>query len=415
MIQTRRDPATIFVRGLGTAEGLEWGVWLALTVFWIVDLDLSPARLALLGVVLEASVLLSETPTGVVADVYSRRRSVIVAQFLMGVSFIWMFSTTNFWIVLPAQALLGFGWTFRSGSDTAWLTDEIRGDSGVDDNDALERLFLRKHRWGIALSLVVGPATIAIGWFQTVRIVGIAIGVAYIVLAGWLGLMMTENHFVPARERGKGMVQTFRDGISVVRSAPRLRVLVLVALLFSLGVDVFDRLGYVHFLDSAGLQDVNQSGESLLVLGVLFFVLALGGLVINRVAQGYLDSGKGVARLVAALLVVAALGGFIAAATSIVVVIGLGFLLQDSVREALLPVVESWTNRDAPTEVRATVHSLVGQTHSVGQIGGAVVFGAVAEATSIPTAMFGAVVAFGLAAVFATRGAQLSEDEVATP
>ena len=120
----------MFVRGLGTAEGLEWGVWLALTVFWIVELDLSPLQLALLGIALEVAALVSETPTGVVADVYSRRRSVVLAQLIMGVAFIWAFASTNFWVILPAQALIGFGWTFRSGADTAWVTDEYQGQVG---------------------------------------------------------------------------------------------------------------------------------------------------------------------------------------------------------------------------------------------------------------------------------------------
>ena len=78
MTNRRTHPAKVFVRGFGTSEGLEWGLWLALTVFWIVELDLSPTRLILLGVVLEGAVLLSETPTGVVADVYSRRKSCLL-------------------------------------------------------------------------------------------------------------------------------------------------------------------------------------------------------------------------------------------------------------------------------------------------------------------------------------------------
>ena len=403
MTSRRGDPATVFVRGLGTAEGLEWGVWLALTVFWIVELDLSPGQLVLLGVALEVAALISETPTGVVADVYSRRRSVVLAQLIMGIAFIWAFASTNFWVILPAQALIGFGWTFRTGADTAWVTDELKGGSAVDD-DEIERLLLRRHRWGIALSLIVGPVTIALGWWQSVRWVGIAIGIVYILLGAWMAVAMTEEHFTPARDRDVGLLQTFQDGLNAIRVRPRLRVLVVVTFLFYLGADVFDRLGYVHFLDSAGLDDVSEGGESLLVLGILFFVLALGGLLVNRVAEHYLGSGKGVVRLAVTLLVVATLGGLIAAVTSLVVVIAIGYLFQDSVREALWPVLEGWANRDAPSEVRATVHSLLGQMTSVGQISGAAVLGLVAEASSIPLAMAIGAACFGLAATVAVRG-----------
>jgi len=392
----------VFVRGLGTSEGLEWGVWLALTVFWIVELDLSPGRLVLLGIVLEFAALVSETPTGVVADVYSRRRSVILAHLSMGVAFIWSFASTNYWVILPAQALIGFGWTFRSGADTAWVTDEVKGRSDIDD-DAVERLLLRRHRFGIVLALIVGPITIALGWWQSVRVAGIALGAVYILLAGWMVASMTEEHFTPAHERGDGVMTTFRNGVAAIRVRPRLRVLVLVTFLFYFGADVFDRLGFDHFLTSAGLEDASQGGEALFVLGVLFFVLALGGLVINRVAEHYLTSGRGVVRLAVTLLFVATVGGLIAAATSFVVVIAIGYLFQDSVREALWPVLEGWANRDAPSEVRATVHSLLGQMTSVGQISGGALLGLVADAASIPLAMAIGAGFFGLAATVAVR------------
>ena len=61
------DPARVYVRVIGFTEGLEWGFWLAASVWWIVILDLSPIQLVAMGAVLEVSVLISETPTGVVA------------------------------------------------------------------------------------------------------------------------------------------------------------------------------------------------------------------------------------------------------------------------------------------------------------------------------------------------------------
>ena len=407
MIRRRTDPAVVFVRGFGTTEGFEWGIWLALTVFWIVELDLSPARLILLGTVLEATVLLSETPTGVVADLVSRRRSLILAQVIMAVSFVWAFATTNYWIVLSAQAAFGFGWTFRSGADTAWVTDELKGRGTVTDDD-VEKLLLQKHRWGMFVSLLVGPLTVAVGWFWSVRAVGVGIGIIYLLIGGWMALAMTEDHFTPGKERDAGFRQTLREGLGVIRRRPRLRVLVIVTLLVYSGSEVFDRLRFVHFLDNAGIGDINESGEALVAIGILFWVTAIGGIIANRASEHYLDAGKGVVRIAVVLLAIAAIGGLLAAATSAVVVIGLGFLLQDSVREAVWPVMEGWANRDAPNEVRATVHSLMGQTISVGEIGGGLLLGAVAEATSIPLAMAIGALFFGAAGLFATKGIEHS-------
>lgn len=394
------DPARTFVRGFGLVEGIEWGFWLSLSVFWIIELGLGPFELVLLGAVFEAAVLFSETPTGVVADLHSRKTSIIISQALMGISFIWAVASTNYWVILPAQALAGFGWTFRSGADKAWVTDELKGLGAFDDDD-VERLLLRKHRAGILVAIGSLVFTMAVGSLTSVRWVAAIMGVFHILMGGYFWRTMREDYFTPGRERGRGFVETLREGVAAVRGRPRLRVLVLVIVLVDMGADAFDRLGYKHFLDSADVDD-----NSLLVLGSLFLVLALAGLVVNAAASKILADGHGVARLAVVLLAIAAVGGFIASLTSVVAVIAVGYLMQDSVREALWPVLEGWANRDAPSEIRATVHSLMGQTTSLGELIGGISLAAVAEATTIPIALAIAAVFFGLAGLVATRGIQ---------
>ena len=204
---------------------------------------------------------------------------------------------------------------------------------------------------------------------------------------------------MPGRERAQGFATTLREGISAVAVSRQLRVIVVVLLLLDLGAEAFDRLGFKHFLDSAALDD-----DSLRVLGALFVALAVAGLVANIVTRRALASGRGVARVAFALLAVAAVGGFLAAATSIVLVIAIGYMLQDGVRESVWPVLEGWANRDAPTEVRATVHSLMGQTTAVGELIGGLSMGLLAEATSIQVTLAVSAAAFGLSSLVATRG-----------
>ncbi|MDW3177231.1 MAG: MFS transporter [Acidimicrobiia bacterium] len=388
----------MFVRGFGLNEGIEWGFWLALTVFWIIELGLGPLQLVFLGIALETTVLLSETPTGVVADLHSRKRSVLIAQVLMGISFIWSVASTNYWVILPAQILVGFGWTFRSGADTAWVTDELKGLGEFDDDD-VEHLLLRKHRFGILVAIFSLMFTMIVGTLTSVRWVAAILGMLYIAMAFYFQRNMREDHFTPGHEEDRGFVETLRKGVGVVSGRPRLRVLVVVILLVDFGAEAFDRLGYKHFLDSAEVSD-----DSLVVLGLLFLILAFAGLAVNAASSRVLSRGHGVARLTVVLLAVAAIGGFIASITSIVVVIAFGYLLQDSVREALWPVLEGWANRDAPSEVRATVHSLMGQTTSMGELVGGIALGTVAELVTIPVALTVAALFFAAAAAVATRG-----------
>ncbi|MDG1366829.1 MAG: hypothetical protein P8I99_08245 [Acidimicrobiales bacterium] len=399
---TRRayDPALVYVRVMGTVEGLEWGFWLAASVWWIVILDLSPLQLVAMGAVLEVSVLVSETPTGVVADLVSRRRSILISQVLMGLAYIWAVASFNYWLILPAQALFGIGWTFRSGADTAWVTDELKG-LGRGEDDEIEKLLVRKHRFGILVALVSLSATMLVGSLTSVRAVAVILGLVMIAVGGYLHLVMREDHFTPGREQERRFVETLRAGLNIVVTRPRLRVLVGVIIVVDMGSEVFDRLGHKFFLDNGGWED-----DSLIGLGALFLVLAVAGLAVNALAARALETGSGVARLASVLLLVAAIGAMITISTSMLVFIGVGLMLQDSTREALWPVLEGWANRDAPSEVRATVHSLMGQVTAMGELVGGMALGALAQATSIRLVLAIAAVLWFLAAGLATRGYQ---------
>src|SRR5918998_64230 len=69
-------------------------------------------------------VYLFEVPTGVLADTYGRRRSVITGCFLMGSGFALEGAIPTFTAVLAAQAGWGVGYTLISGALEAWIAHE---------------------------------------------------------------------------------------------------------------------------------------------------------------------------------------------------------------------------------------------------------------------------------------------------
>ena len=418
-MKTGRAPDTVFVRGFGFAEGLEWGFWLAAVIFWVVELDLSPLRLVALSLSIEIAVLLAESPTGVVADLRSRKWSIVISEFVIGLAFIAMVLTTNYWIVLVSLVIFGIGWTFRSGADLAWVTDEligqrvITGENDADNNDAdskgadddgfVAALLLRKQRLGLVVAVPTLLITIAIGYFTTVRLAAGAMGALHLLIAIYFVTHMTEDHFVPGQERGESFFGTLRRGIGVIATRPRLRILVVVIALVSFAAEAFDSLGFKHFLDTLD-PDGAIPEESIVLLGALFLALAVAGFVVNVTTDYRLKRGTALARAVVACSVIAAIGGFISAASGVAIFIAVGFLVQDGSRNALFPLFEGWANRDAPSEVRATVHSLTGQFTSLGQLAGGIILGTLAEVRAIPISLAVASVVLLLAGAVAARG-----------
>lgn len=106
--------------GLAMATG-----WTVAAVYFVREVGMGPLELVLAGTALEIAYFLFEVPTAVVADTYSRRASIVFAQVLMGAGFVLTGAFAEVWIVLAAAALTGFGWTFKSGAEDAWLADEV--------------------------------------------------------------------------------------------------------------------------------------------------------------------------------------------------------------------------------------------------------------------------------------------------
>ena len=101
------------------------------SVYLIVDAGLDPFRLLILGTVLEASVLVFEVPTGVVADVVSRRLSVIVGLFVIGAGLFLTGAFESFGLLVLGSTLWGLGWTFVRGAEEAWIADEVGEDEAA--------------------------------------------------------------------------------------------------------------------------------------------------------------------------------------------------------------------------------------------------------------------------------------------
>jgi len=363
-------------------EGVEWAFWLGALVWWIDDLGLGPLQLVAMGVALDLTILIAETPTGVVADLYSRKWSQVISHAFAALAFAWVVVSRDFWVILPAQMLAGIAWTFKSGADVAWITDELQGDEEArSDDDAIEELILQRHRYGIVAALVCVVIMMFIG-LRDIRLAILVTAVAKLLQSAWFAVAMTEDHFTPQHETSS-FRETLREGVRVVKGSRRLLILIATLFVFDLSSEAMDRFGFLKFMESLGADT-----ESITATGVLFLVLAAAGIAVNAIvslAMKTTDERKGASVVATAivLMIVAASGAMILAVTGSPIAIGLGLMFQDATRESLDPVVSSWTNRESPSEVRATVHSLIGQTISIGTMVGGITLAAVAESVGL--------------------------------
>ena len=92
-------------------------------VYYVKDVGLSPLQMVLVGTTLEVACFLFEVPTGIVADLYSRRLSIIIGFTLIGAGFLLQGLVPAFIAILAAQVLWGIGYSARR------LPSSVRGEA----------------------------------------------------------------------------------------------------------------------------------------------------------------------------------------------------------------------------------------------------------------------------------------------
>lgn len=69
-----------------------------------------------------------EIPTGIFADLYGKRKSIIISKAIIAISFVAFGFAGGFWTLLLANLLYELGKSFRSGTETAYAYDYLSED-----------------------------------------------------------------------------------------------------------------------------------------------------------------------------------------------------------------------------------------------------------------------------------------------
>jgi DHA3 family tetracycline resistance protein-like MFS transporter len=380
----RRLPATTVYYGLELALSLP--AFTVAAVYFVRDVHMSPFQLVITGTVMEATVFVSEIPTGAFADVYGRRLSVIGSLVLQGVAWIVVGAVPVVWAIWLAWALWGLAYTFQSGAFEAWLVDEV----GVD---RAAGVFLRGQRFAYAGSLVGLAASVAIALES--RQAAVIAGGVVIVGAGIACLfVMPETGFArraPEARAGaaRELASAARAGARYVRVQPLL-LLILVAVFFAgMSSEAFDRLWEAHFIRDVGLPSIG-SLDPVVWFGLFGAAMLLVGLLASTVLVHRFDAAatprlaRGMFWFTAALM-----GGQLVFALAGSLALALGALLIAQLARSLIrPLYMAWLNRQIhDSSVRATVISISGQADAIGEAGGGPFLGLVGNAWGIRAAL----------------------------
>ncbi|MFG6216802.1 tetracycline efflux MFS transporter TetA(P), partial [Clostridium perfringens] len=351
-----------------------------MVVYHIEIVHLNPLQLILVGTTLELACFIFEIPTGIVADVYSRKLSIVIGGVLTGVGFILEGSISSFVFVLVAQIVWGLGSTFISGSLEAWIAEE-------EKNKDLDEIYIKGAQAG-QIGAFIGIVLSTVIANFSVRLPIIVSGVLFIILALFLWLYMPENNFKPSAPGDlntfKKMVYTFKSGLKIVKSKSIIMILLAVTLFYGLSSEGYDRLSNAHFLQDTTLPKLgNLSSVTWFgIFGILGMILSF--IVMHFMAKNLKnEDNRKNGKLLLCINILYISSMLIFALTKNFSLMLIAYLATNTFRIINEPIFSAWLNGHIDDNSRATVLSINGQMNSLGQILGGPIIGIIATNISV--------------------------------
>src|SRR5262249_14871651 len=353
-------------------------------VYRVQTAALNPLQLVLVGTALEGSIFLFEIPTGVVADVFSRRLSIIIGMLMTAAVLVLAGALPLFVTILLAQVLWGVGYTFISGAQEAWIADEIgeqRASNAYVNGAQLGRI---GALLGIPLAVVLASIRLNLPLLAGGAIT-LLLGVALIAF-------MPEHGFRPTprdeRSSWHQMGDTLRGGTRLVRGNPVLLTILGVGLFYGLYSEAVDRLSDAHYLLDIGFPSLGGL-TPVIWLGGIDATATLLSIGLTEIVKRRVDAAShiAVARILFLSTPLTVIGLVLFGLADSFAVATLAFLGFWLMRRLADPYFTAWVVQHTEPKVRATVISFTGQVDAFGQIAGGPVLGVVGVLASIRVAL----------------------------
>lgn len=338
------------------ALGLIWPAY----VLYFRQFQVTLFQVAVLAAVFEASIIVFELPTGVLADRFGRKLSTIAgfgALALAGVAFIFLKSFEGF---LVAEILFGLGESFISGALEALAVDS----AGADFDDKFgRRLF--SNRAGIKSGcLLVGMLTG--GTLAAVKLSSLFIPVAVIFMAGFLLAFLLRE---PPRQKTTSGPKDYapKKSIKELIFASGLGPLFAVGLMANFAFEGPDQFWQVQF------------SEILKIDAYYFGIMTASGLLLVTVISRWTERFYDYPGHYLLICFVAAAAGIWGVVSGILGWALAGIIAVFAIKELFQPAVSFQINSKISSENRATILSGYNLTCSIGEVAAALLAGVISS------------------------------------
>jgi len=376
----RRPLGVFFI--LEAVRGLGLGLIVVAPIYRIEMARFGPLELVLAGTVLEVGYFISEIPTGVIADAYSRRLSCILGAFTMGAAWLLEGAVPNLWSIMAAQVVLGVGWTFFSGAAVAWIAGELGDERGAS-------AVVRGQQGHLAAMVVGGFVGAALGTIR-LNVPILMAGTSHVALGLFLIAAMRETRFrSPSEEtHAEAMRSVLTTGFRTVRRSSVLLTILGAVFLAGMASEGLDRLWEAHLWTNLHLPALGSLSRLywFAIIGGVATALSVPALSFARRFVEH-ESNRTLAVTTLTTTAVIAAGSAVFGLAKVLPIAMVSYWAVRVGRNVADPAYTVWALRNSEPSVRATVLSIAEQSHSIGEIVSGPPLGLIGRLVSIPAAL----------------------------
>jgi MFS family permease len=344
---------------------------------WVIYLQqqrgLSLSQAALIDVTFFVAAAFAEVPTGIVADRFGRKTSMVAGATLMSLGILgWTFAPT-LPLIIVAYVAMGVGITFLSGAEDAFFYESVRASGRGDDYPRLLGRISAIFPGALALG------SVASGLLATIDVI-LPFLIAGLVLLITLGIVLSFKEPQTA-EPSDGQArpsfgQVLRQSLTLLRARPTLRYPILYLAIVPLASFMVES---VFVQPQALALGVPLAGIGVIVMAVQFTNM-VGSAWSNRVRA---HVGEGRVLYTAPMVICSSL--MVLAALQVLpalLLIGVMGFLTAVVRPILLSRIQD----ELTDDIRATMLSMQSLTFTVVAAMSQPTLGAIADHWGLPAA-----------------------------
>ncbi len=177
--------------GMQFSHGMRRALFGTLMLVYLISLGFDVVAVTTLLAVSTIIMTLFEFPTSAIADYDSRKKSLMISFFVMGLSFLGIFLFENFWVLAGFLIFQDIAWTFCSGADYAWAIDALNYAKKKSKLVSLVSAGMMFEKSGHVIGGLIGLVVVAISF----KLIWLTVSLVYFGLFFISWKYMEERNF----------------------------------------------------------------------------------------------------------------------------------------------------------------------------------------------------------------------------